>query len=54
VQEYCEIVQASTEFLDYYISLESYNIKYKYHLPIRQMFHIEGIFLQSADPNVLF
>lgn len=34
--------------------LENYNIKYKYCLPIREMFPIEGIFLDSKDPKVLF
>ena len=47
-------IKMSTEFLDIYILLESYNTKYRYALPLRGMFPINGIFLESKDPKDLF
>lgn len=44
----------SSEFLEYYVSLESYNQKYKSEYLLREMFPAEALFMPSKDPLELF
>ena len=45
IQAHYPEIHIQSDFLKVYIALENYNTKYKYNLPIREMFPIEGIFL---------
>lgn len=47
-------MKIQNNFLRIYIALENYNTKYRYNLPIREMFPIEAIFLESSDIKTLF
>lgn len=40
--------------MDYYVSLESYNQKYKSEYLLREMFPADALFLPSKDPLELF
>lgn len=54
IQSHFPQIHIQNDFLKVYIALENYNTKYKYNLPIRQMFPIEGIFLETTDLKELF